>query len=88
MDRTAFGETVELGYDTARIRMPLVASAYNFRHLTTLHIKDVGMARVRLEDLQDRDAEVSFVNATALRPKLTQLIAAQNPMRNIRPIGN
>ncbi|WP_375690546.1 PilZ domain-containing protein [Pseudooceanicola sp. LIPI14-2-Ac024] len=87
LDRTAHARVRDLSLGGARIEMPLHASAYDLPNLRSLHIPQIGLARVDVRWHSDHMIGVEFVTPDLIRQSLTRYFASLDPRTSVRPIG-
>ncbi len=86
-DKTAHATTVNLSFGGACVAMPLHAGAYDFKNLTTLHIRGVGLVRVVHKWSQDRNVGMEFINPMMVRQSMARLFTQNGASQPIRMIG-
>ena len=78
---------VSLPAANARVEMPLNVAGYEFDRLTTLHIRQIGLVRVRWRWSRDHMVGLEFLSSDVIRQTLTRFLAAQDRRLMLRPIG-
>lgn len=74
-DRTVHAQVRDISLGGARLHMPLTAAHYDFENLTTLHIRRIGLVRVRWRWSEDHHVGVEFASPDVIRGSLSRFIA-------------
>lgn len=86
-DRLVHARVRDISLGGARVEMPLNVAGYDFERLTTLHIRQIGLVRVRWRWSRDHMVGLEFLSPDAIRQSLARFLTAQDPRKRIRPIG-
>lgn len=84
-DRMAHGRLRDLSLGGARVEMPLHVAAYTFDRLTSLHMRNIGLVRVRWRWSRDHLVGMEFLSPEAIRQALSRFLVEQTPPEGIRP---